>query len=226
MFEKFSKFEAEAFGTAVLVLFGCGAAVFGGAYLGPLGIAAAFGLVIIAMAYVIGPVSGCHINPAVSLAMLINKRINFKEFCYYVVAQLLGAIAGAAILWGFLSLAGFETMAMGQNFFGNFTWYGAFIVEVVLTFVFVTAILGVTGKHGNPGNAGLVIGFTLILIHILGIPLTGTSVNPARSFGPALFVGGEALQQVWVFLLAPLVGGALAAVYSKTFLKTEDKSKK
>ena len=226
MFEKFSKFEAEAFGTAVLVLFGCGAAVFGGAVLGPLGIATAFGLVIVAMAYVIGPVSGCHINPAVSLAMLINKRISCKEFCFYVIAQLLGAIAGAAILWSFLSLAGYETTAMGQNFFGSFNWYGAFIVEVVLTFVFVTTILGVTGKNGNPGNAGLVIGFTLVLIHILGIPLTGTSVNPARSLGPALFVGGQALEQLWVFLAAPLVGGALAALYSKTFLKTEDSKKK
>jgi len=223
MFEKFSKFEAEVFGTAVLVLFGCGAAVFGGAVLGVLGIAVAFGLVIVAMAYVIGPVSGCHINPAVSLAMLINKRINFKEFCSYVVAQLIGATIGAAVIWGFLNLAGYEMISLGENFFGSFNWYGAFIVEVVLTFVFITAILGVTGKHGNPGNAGLVIGFTLILIHILGIPLTGTSVNPARSFGPAIFVGGEALEQLWVFLAAPLVGGALAALYSKTFLKTEDK---
>ena len=225
MFEKFSKFEAEAFGTAALVLFGCGAAVFGGATLGLLGIAIAFGLVIVAMAYVIGPVSGCHINPAVSFAMLINKRITLKEFCFYVIAQIIGAIAGAAILWGFLHLSGMEmaVYGLGENFFGNLNWYGAFIVEVVLTFVFITAIMGVTGKHGNPGNAGLVIGFTLILIHILGIPLTGTSVNPARSLGPAIFVGGQALEQVWVFLLAPLVGGALAAIYSKTFLKTEDK---
>ena len=223
MSENFKKFEAEAFGTMVLVLFGCGAAVFAGASLGVLGIAFAFGLVIVAMAYAIGPVSGCHINPAVSLAMLINKRITLKEFGLYVVAQIVGGIAGAAVLYGFLKLGDFATTNMGQNFFGEFTWCGAFIIEVVLTMVFVTVIMGVTGKKGNDNNAGLVIGFTLVLVHILGIALTGTSVNPARSLGPALFVGGDALKEVWVFLVAPLVGGALAALYSKAFLKTEGK---
>lgn len=225
MFEKFRKFEAEVLGTLVLVLFGCGAAVFAGAYLGVLGIAFAFGLVIVAMAYVIGPISGCHINPAVSFAMLINKRINFKEFCCYVIAQLIGAITGAAIIYGFILLAGYEMVGLGENFFGSFNWYGAFIVEVVLTFVFVTVILGVTGKNGNPGMAGLVIGFALILVHILGIPLTGTSVNPARSLGPALFVGGEALRELWVFLAAPMLGAALAALYCKFMFKTEDEKK-
>jgi len=225
MFKEMNKYKAEALGTMVLVLFGCGAAVFGWNAMGPLGVAIAFGLVIVAMAYAIGPVSGCHINPAVSLAMLINKRITFKEFCFYVIAQVIGAIIGAAVLWTFMHFASMEVAVygMGQNSFGVFSWYGAFFVEVVLTFVFITAIMGVTGKHGNPSNAGLVIGLALILVHILGIPLTGTSVNPARSLGPALFVQGEALEQVWVFLTAPLVGGALAALYSKIFLKTEEK---
>ena len=221
MYEKICKYEAEAIGTMVLVLFGCGAAVFAGESLGVLGIAFAFGLVIVAMAYAIGPVSGCHINPAVSLAMLINKRISVKEFCFYVVSQIIGGILGASLLYSFLKLGGYETTSMGQNFFGEFEWYGAFLIEVVLTFVFVTVIMSVTGKNGNASNAGLVIGFTLVLVHILGINLTGTSVNPARSLGPVLFVGGEALNQVWVFLLAPLVGGCLAALYSKVFLKTE-----
>ena len=220
--EKLGKYKAEALGTMVLVLFGCGAAVFAGQSLGVLGIAFAFGLVIVAMAYVIGPISGCHINPAVSLGMFINKRISGKELCLYVISQIIGAIGGAALLYAFLRLGSYETTAMGQNFFGSFSWYGAFIVEVVLTFVFVTVIMGVTGKQGNPANAGIVIGFALVLVHILGISLTGTSVNPARSLGPALFVGGEALNQVWVFLLAPLVGATLAAITSRAFFKTEE----
>jgi aquaporin Z len=221
MLKDLNKYKAEAIGTMVLVLFGCGAAVFAGASLGVLGIAFAFGLVIVAMAYAIGPISGCHINPAVSFAMLINKRINKKEFGCYVAAQIVGGILGALLLFCFLKLGDYETANMGQNFFGNFEWYGAFLIEVVLTFVFVTAIMGVTGKKGNANNAGLVIGLTLVLVHILGITLTGTSVNPARSLAPALFVGGEALKEVWVFLLAPLVGGGLAAIYSKKFLKSE-----
>jgi len=226
MFEKFGKYKAEAFGTMVLVLFGCGAAVIAGESLGVLGIAFAFGLVIVAMAYVIGPVSGCHINPAVSFGMLINKRISFKEFCFYVMSQIAGGIFGALVLYWFLRLGNYETVNMGQNFFGNFEWYGAFLVEVVLTFVFVTTIMGVTGKHGNANNAGLVIGLALVLVHILGIQLTGTSVNPARSFGPALIVQGEALNQVWVFLIAPMVGAGLAAIFTKTFFKTEEVTKK
>lgn len=223
MIEKVSKYKAEAFGTMVLVLFGCGSAVFAGNSLGVLGIAFAFGLVIVAMAYAIGPVSGCHINPAVSLGMVINKRITVKEFWLYVGSQIIGGLAGALLLFCFLKLGGYETTSMGQNFFGSFEWYGAFLIEVILTFVFVTVIMGVTGKKGNASNAGLVIGFTLVLVHILGINLTGTSVNPARSLAPALFVGGEALKQVWVFIVAPLVGGCLAALFSKTFLKTEAK---
>ena len=223
MLEKMDKYHAEALGTAVLVLFGCGSAVFGGLSLGVLGIAVAFGLVIVAMATVIGPVSGCHINPAVSLAMYLNKRISAKELGYYVAAQVVGAIVGALILFSFLKLGDFSTDVMGQNGFGEFGWYGAFLIEVVLTFVFITVIMVVTGKKGDSNNAGMIIGLTLVLVHVLGIPLTGTSVNPARSLGPALFAGVDALKELWVFLVAPLVGGALAALYSKVCLKTESK---
>lgn len=224
MFENMGKYQAEALGTAVLVLFGCGSAVFGGLSLGVLGIAFAFGLVIVAMAHVIGPVSGCHINPAVSLAMYLNKRISAKELGYYVVAQVVGAIVGALLVFALLKIADIETaMNMGQNGFGRFEWYGAFLIEVVLTFVFVTVVMNATGKKGNPTTAGIIIGLTLVLVHVLGIPLTGTSVNPARSLGPALFAGADALKEVWVFLVAPLVGGALAALYSKECLKSESK---
>ena len=214
---------AEFVGTAVLVLFGCGSAVFGGISLGVLGIAMAFGLVIVAMAYSIGNISGCHINPAVSFAMYLNKRMTLKEFITYVIAQVLGATLGATLLYTFLNIGGYETTAMGQNLAGSFDWYGALLIEVVLTFVFVTTIMAVTGKKGEPKIAGLVIGLTLVLVHILGIPLTGTSVNPARSLAPALFVGGDALKYVWVFIVAPLIGAGLAAFFSKFILDSETK---
>ncbi|MCL2859718.1 MAG: MIP family channel protein [Oscillospiraceae bacterium] len=215
------KYKAEALGTMVLVLFGCGAAVIAGTSLGVLGIAFAFGLAIMAMVYTIGPISGCHINPAVSLAMFINKRINLKEFVYYVISQLVGGIVGALLLFCILKLGNYSVANMGQNSFGDFKWYGAFIIEIILTFVFVLTVIGVTGKKGNANNAGIVIGLALVLVHILGIKLTGTSVNPARSLGPALFAGVDALKQLWVFIVAPLVGGALAAVCGKFVLKSE-----
>lgn len=216
-----NKFIAELLGTMVLVIFGCGAAVIAGDSLGVLGIAFAFGLVIVAMAYVIGPISGCHINPAVSISMLVNKRMSVTEFAYYVLAQFIGATIGAGILLYVVKAQGLDGSNLGQNGFGNLTAANAFLVEIILTFVFVLAIIGVTGKKGDSQLAGLVIGFSLVLVHILGINLTGTSVNPARSFGPAIFVGGEALTQLWVFILAPLVGGVLAAVVGKVFFKTE-----
>ncbi len=223
MSEEYKKYTAEFVGTMVLILFGCGSAVFGGEALGILGIAFAFGLVIVAMAYTIGPVSGCHINPAVSLAMFMNKRLNKKDLIGYVVAQVLGALFGSVLLYTLLKFSDMDTVAMGQNFFGNFDAIGALFAETILTFVFVTVILSVTGKNGNPNFAGLVIGLTLVLVHILGIPLTGTSVNPARSIAPALFVRGEALEQLWVFIVAPLFGGALAALFTKNVLGTEKK---
>ena len=183
---------------------------------GVLTIAMAFGLSIVAMAYVIGNISGCHINPAVSFAMLLSKKMSVKDFIGYVVAQVLGAIAGIGILYAILSGTNLGVESLGQNGFDsaslvNLNMAGAILVEVILTFVFIYTILGVTSDNKKGSVAGIVIGLTLAFVHIIGIPLTGTSVNPARSLAPALFVGGEALKQVWVFILAPLVGSALAA---------------
>ena len=217
------KYLAEFIGTMVLVLFACGAAVFAGDSLGVLGIAFGFGLVIVAMAYSIGPISGCHINPAVSFAMLINKRINVMDFIGYVISQFAGGFCGAALIWIIKSFSDVSDEGFGQNSFGKYGMFGAFVIEVILTFVFVLTIMGVTSKkNGNSNNAGIVIGFALVLVHLLGINLTGTSVNPARSFGPALFAGGDALSQLWVFIAAPLVGAAIAAIVAKFLLKTEE----
>ena len=213
------KYISEFVGTFVLVLVGCGVAEVTGADV--VATALAFGLVIVAMAYSIGNVSGCHINPAVSLGFYLSKKMSLKDLIYYVIAQVLGAICGSFVL-GFL-LGSFESL--GANGYGLEVFAQnagiAFVTEVLLTFVFVTAILGVTSKEKYSDVAGLVIGLTLTLVHLVGIPFTGTSVNPARSLGPALFVGGEALSQVWVFLLAPLVGAALASVFYNFVLKDE-----
>lgn len=212
------KLIAEFIGTCVLVVFGCGTAMTVGcdAALGSgyLLTALAFGLVIVAMAYSVGNVSGCHINPAVSIGMLVAGRMSVKDFIGYVVAQCLGAIAGAGILKGVFTSAGIidQTGALGSNGLANGSVVASLIIEVILTFVFVFAILGVTQKIKNGAVAGIVIGLTLTLVHILGIGFTGTSVNPARSLGPALLAGGDALSCVWVFIVAPLVGGILAAV--------------
>lgn len=224
------KYLCEFIGTAVLVLFGCGSAAIAGSTLGTLGIALAFGLSIVAMAYVIGNVSGCHINPAVSLAMLINKKLSAKEFAFYVVSQVLGAILGIGILYVIISSSGLDvaTTGLGANGFGEgisavgLNMVGAILVEIVLTFVFIYTILGVTSDDKKSSVAGIVIGLTLAFVHIMGIPLTGTSVNPARSLAPALFLGGKALQQVWVFIVAPFIGSALAAFAFK-FLNKEVK---
>jgi aquaporin Z len=209
------KYAAEFIGTLVLVLFGCGSAATAGGELGYLGIALAFGLSIVAMAYVIGPISGCHINPAVSLAMLIGRKLTVADFVGYVASQIAGAIAGSAILYAIIVSAGMPATGLGQNGFGPGYGIGislliAVIVEIILTFVFIYTILGVTSTASNGNVTGLVIGLTLAFVHILGIALTGTSVNPARSLGPALLLGGQALSQVWVFLIAPLAGSALA----------------
>lgn len=223
------KYVCEFIGTAVLVLFGCGSAAIAGNTLGTLGIALAFGLSIVAMAYVIGNISGCHINPAVSLAMLINKKMSIKDFILYVVAQVLGAILGIGILYAIMTNSGLDisVQGLGANGFGEgissvgLNMIGAIIVEIVLTFVFIYTILGVTSDDKKASIAGIVIGLTLAFVHIMGIPLTGTSVNPARSLAPALFLGGTALKQVWVFIVAPFIGSALAAVVFK-FLNTEE----
>lgn len=228
------KYIAEFIGTAVLVTFGCGSAVAANTLVGNNGadiplalttllISFAFGLSIVAMAYSVGNVSGCHINPAVSFGMLVAGKMSVKDFVGYVVAQCLGAIAGAGLLVVFFG----SNESLGTNGYGEASALGtavgpAFLVEVVLTFVFVLLILGVTSKVENASVVGLVIGLTLVLIHILGIPFTGTSVNPARSLGPALLAGGTALSQVWLFILAPLVGGGLAALVHKYVLASEE----
>ena len=223
------KYCAEFIGTLVLVLFGTGIAVVSGGDL--VATALAFGLAIVAMAYVIGNVSGCHVNPAVSLAMLISKKMSAKDFAWYVVAQVLGALAGTAILYLILSTTNLGTVALGANGYGNLSatnvsLLGAIVTEVVLTCVFVYTSLGVTSDDNKSSVAGIVIGLTLTFVHLLGIKLTGTSVNPARSLAPAIFVGGTALKQVWVFIVAPLVGGALAACLFKLLNVEEKKTNK
>ena len=194
------KYIAEFLGTLVLVLFGTGIAVVSGGDL--VATSLAFGLAIVAEAYAIGNISGCHVNPAVSLAMLITKKLSAKDFICYVIAQVIGAIAGTAILYLILTNTSLGTTALGANFYGelsanSITLVGAIITEVVLTFVFIYTILGVTSDESKSSIAGLVIGLTLTFVHLIGIPLTGTSVNPARSLAPALFLGGTALSQVW-----------------------------
>ncbi|MBQ4060204.1 MAG: aquaporin [Lachnospiraceae bacterium] len=209
------KCTAEFIGTFVLVFFACGTAAVVGCSAengtGYLLTALAFGLVIVAMAYSIGNISGCHINPAVSIAMLVSGKLSVKDFIGYLIAQFAGATAGAAVLMAFVG----KESGLGANalYEGNIAL--SILIEIILTFVFVIAILGVTSKIENGAVSGIVIGLTLTLVHILGISFTGTSVNPARSFGPALFVGGDALTNVWVFLVAPLVGGVLAALVYK-----------
>lgn len=216
--ESIKKYIAEFIGTFVLVLFACGtAAALGCSTTDPntayIMTALAFGLVIVGMAYSVGNVSGCHINPAVSIAMLVDGRLSVKDFIGYVVAQFAGATAGAALIGALLG----TDCGYGANGLYEGNLWLSLLVEVILTFVFVFVILGVTSKPEYANVAGLVIGFTLTLVHIFGIHFTGTSVNPARSFGPALFAGGDALANVWVFIAAPLVGGILAALVFKLF---------
>ena len=224
------RYISELIGTMVLVLFGCGSAAIAGSVLGNVGIALAFGLSIVAMAYVIGDISGCHINPAVSIGMWIDGRLETKDLVMYIVFQCIGAIIGIGLLAVIINsaptLGGYTATGLGQNGFGaassvglNVT--GAIIVEIILTFVFVFTVLGVTKKAENGAVAGIVIGLTLAFVHIMGIPLTGTSVNPARSIAPALFIGGQALQQVWVFIVAPIIGAIIAGTLFKG-LTSED----
>jgi len=201
---------AEFAGTLILVLFGCGAAVLGGEHVGQLGIAIAFGLAIVAAAYALGPVSGAHVNPAVSLGVFLAGRMSTSDLALYWVSQILGAIAGAALLW---LIAGQNT-SLGQNgwgpgYNGGFSLAQAAAFEVTMTAIFVLVILGSTTPGAPQGFAGLAIGLTLTAIHIVGIQVTGVSVNPARSLGPALLVGGKALEQLWLFIVAPLAGGAM-----------------
>ncbi len=225
------KYSAEALGTFVLTLFGCGSAAIAGSVLGTLGIAFAFGLSIVCMAFVIGNVSGCHINPAVSLGLFLDKRLSGKDLIGYWVGQFIGGIIAAAVLALIISCSGLAVAETGLGCNGfdtrssiELSMGGAVLVEIILTCVFVMAVLGSTDNEKTAPYAGLIIGLSLTFVHILGIALTGTSVNPARSFGPALFMSffGDpvALSQVWVFIVAPLIGGALAAAIYR-FLKVK-----
>ncbi|MCR4775526.1 MAG: MIP family channel protein [Saccharofermentans sp.] len=216
--EDLRKYVAECIGTFTLVLIGCGTAMLTGCdkWGGYLTTAFAFGLVIVGMAYCVGNISGCHINPAVSLACLISGRMSAKDFGLYFVFQTIGAILGAAVLKAIFGMGGITdaTGGLGSNGLAgvNGNIGAGLIVEIILTFIFILVILGVTDgdyKHGSFG--GVVIGFSLVMVHILGIGLTGTSVNPARSIGPAIFAGGAALSSLWVFIVGPFVGAALAA---------------
>ena len=213
-------FIAEVIGTAILVLFGCGAAVLMGAEIGMLGISLAFGLAIVAAAYGIGPISGAHLNPAVSLGAFLSGRMSAASLVTYVIAQLAGAVIGAAVLYlvasgktGYdIAVNGLGQNGYGSGYLGEYTLTSALVFETVMTFLFVTVILGATQDGVPAGFAGLAIGLTLAAIHLVGINVTGVSVNPARSFGPAVFVGGKAVADLWVFIAAPLAGGALAGV--------------
>ena len=233
-----SKFIAEMLGTMVLVLMGCGSAVIAGADgttgVGLMGIAFAFGLSVVAMAYAIGHISGCHINPAISISMVVAGRMKLNEALYYIVAQVIGAILGAAILYLIASNhPGFEmkpwglgSNGWGAGYLGEYNTLAAFVAETIFTFIFLMVILGSTsGKNINGGFAGIAIGLSLVLIHLVGIKVTGVSVNPARSIGPAIFAGGEALPQLWLFIVAPIIGGSLAALVWNMLLEHPEKAR-
>lgn len=225
---------AEFIGTFTLVLLGCGSAVIAGPQVGAttvgvLGIALAFGLAIVAMAYGIGPVSGCHVNPAVSFGAFIAGRMSAGDLLTYVIAQCLGAIAGAAVLWLIMSgkasgwNGGLGANGWGPGYLGEYNLLSAAVFEIVATFLFLVTILGVTQKGAPSHLAGLAIGLTLAVIHIVGINITGVSVNPARSLGPALLVGGTAMGQLWLFIVAPLIGAAVAGLlFRQKLLSAED----
>ena len=229
-----NKYIAEFLGTMILVFFCTGTAVvtggftggIGAGFLGVMAIALAFGLTIVAGAYAIGHISGCHVNPAVSLGVLLAGRMSVKDFIGYVIAQVIGAFAGSGLLSTVVNsseiLHGYGADGYAALSAVGLSMSGAFIVETFLTFVFVLVILGVTASEKTSAIAGLVIGATLTMVHLIGIPLTGTSVNPARALAPAVFTGGEALSQVWLFIVAPLLGGAIAAVFHRAWFSTKE----
>src|ERR687889_197046 len=216
-----NRYLAELVGTFVLVFASCGSAVLAGDKIGFLGVSLAFGLSLLAMVYAIGPISGCHVNPAVTVGILITKKMDARYAPGYIAAQVLGAVLAAALLLLIAkgapggydpSAAGFAANGYGAHSPGHYSLLAAFLVEVVLTFFLVFTVLGATDIKAPVGFAGVAIGLVLTLIHLVGIPVTNTSVNPARSIGPAIFVGGWALGQIWLFIVAPLVGAALAAL--------------
>ena len=221
------KYTAELIGTMVLVLAGCGSAVIVGlatSYLGYnigyVGIALVFGIAVLAMVYTIGGVSGCHINPAITISMLVAGKISVKDTVFYIVFQCIGAIIGAGILYAILSgnrQYVLSVAGLGANTYNAYSLASVLVAEIVFTFIFVLVVHGSTHERVPKGFAGVAIGFTLVMIHIVSIPIDGTSVNPARSLGPAVFVGGTALSQLWVFWVAPIIGGIIAAVVWKLF---------
>jgi aquaporin Z len=227
---------AEFLGTALLVILAVGTATlsFGFKFAGPsisagvVTTAFAFGLVLLALAYTLGPISGCHVNPAVTMGFLVARRMTMSDAIGYWIAQFLGGLAGAVALWGiFEGASGYsKSVGLGTDGWGKHSLIGlnargAFAAEVVLTFLFVLVVLGATSRIGTPGAAGLAIGVALTVVHLVGIPLTGTSVNPARSLGPAIVVRGDALSQVWLFIVAPLVGAVLAAIAYRSLFPPE-----
>lgn len=229
---------AEALGTALLVFIACGVAALsfgfqlagGSIAAGVVATSLAFGLVLLALVYGIGPVSGCHVNPAVTMGFLVSKRFTIKQTVEYWVAQVIGGLVGAAALLAvFSDIDGYDRTVQGLGADGwaeasmtGLGVVGAMLTEVILTFLFVYVVLAVTGRMGSaPAVAGVAIGIALVVVHLIGIPLTGTSVNPARSIGPAVFVGGDALEQVWLFIIAPLIGGGLAALAHEWFAGPE-----
>jgi aquaporin Z len=217
---------AEFIGAFTLILFGCGAAVIAGGDIGLTGISFAFGLALIGMAYGIGSVSGCHINPAVTLGVVASGRMSVAEAVPYIIAQVAGGIAGALVLMIIASGKAEYTFAangLGQNgwgagYLGEYTMTAAFVFEVVATFLFLVVILGATGAGAPSAMAGLAIGLALVVIHLVGINVTGVSVNPARSIGPALFVGGKAIAQLWLFIVAPIIGAIAAGILFRSGL--------
>ena len=223
------KLVAEFLGTFWLVFGGCGAAVLDAAFpqlgIGFVGVALAFGLTVVTMAYAIGHISGCHLNPAISIGLAVGKRFPFGEVIPYIVVQVLGGVLGSGVLYliasgkeGFSLSGGFASNGYGAHSPGGYSLLACFVAEVVLTFFFVLVIHGATDHRGVTGFAGLAIGLTLTLIHLIGIPVTNLSVNPARSTAPAIFVGGWALQQLWLFWVAPILGAIIAGVlYSAVF---------
>lgn len=230
------KLLAELIGTFSLVLFGCGAAVISGisvtgpSGIGLLGISFAFGLAVVVMAYAIGGISGCHINPAITISMLVAGKIKAGEAVQYIIGQLIGAVLASGVLYliqkgspGFMMGEwALGSNGWGEGYLGGYNMTSAFITEAVLTFLFLIVIFGTTSKWGNGTMAGLAIGLTLVLIHLVAIPVTGTSVNPARSFGPAVFAQGRALTQLWLFIAAPIVGGIAAALVWKGLFETKE----
>ncbi len=224
------KYLAECVGTMVLILMGCGTAIFFGCEAGTaqvLGVALAFGLSVVGMAYTIGNISGCHVNPAITLGVWLSKRMSGKDAIGYMIAQVIGGIIGSAILFSLTSTGSYgPSTSTGANGFHDGMMLQAFIAEAAFTFVFVLVALGSTDPKKGAGNfAGLAIGLTLALANIVGIPITGASINPARSIGPALFQGGTALSQLWLFILAPFVGAVLSAIVWK-ILSCDCESKK